>query len=321
MEDYLAADRAREPRDPGCRAREDRYVLRAGAAEGSRRLARVGRVRARAVRLRQESRRRLGDGLRPLARARRRCVLPPGLRRAAGQARRRHAGADAHAGAADDSRRAIRSRSRPRAAASWRAPRSSPCRPACCAADKIKFTPDAAEAPDRRASRSSRSAATTTSRWSSQGNPLQLQQRRSGVREGEGARAPPRCSPTCPARRCAWSRSRGKFGARAVTGGRGRDGGLRDRLARRPVRRRHQEGDRQDACDALERPSRGRSARSRPRPPAASGAAQGADGAGARAAVLRRRGRARDAVGYGRRRLGVGRARRRGGAQAVGRRR
>ena len=77
-------DRAREPRDPGCGARQGRRHLRAGAAEGSGRVAPGGRILARAVRLRQESRRDLGGGFRALGRARRRCVLPPGARRAGG---------------------------------------------------------------------------------------------------------------------------------------------------------------------------------------------------------------------------------------------
>ena len=98
MEDYLASIvRANRAIQDSARGKSD-LSCAAGAAEGSRHLARVGRVRARTVRLRQESRRCLGDGLRPLARTRHRRVLPPGTWRAGRQARRRHSGATAHAG-------------------------------------------------------------------------------------------------------------------------------------------------------------------------------------------------------------------------------
>ena len=132
MEDYLAARRAREPRDPGCAraarptsaaCRRCRRIWATGGRRSSSSLGPFG--------CGKNLDGDLGDGFRALGRARRRFVLPPGARRAAGEARRRAAGAARDAGdahAVDAQFRRDRDR---RAAASRRAPRSSRCRPPC----------------------------------------------------------------------------------------------------------------------------------------------------------------------------------------------
>ena len=85
------------------------------------------------------------------------------------------------------------------------------------AADKIKFTP---ELPKRQLDAIAKLSLGSYDHVALElkGNPLQLQQRRSGVREGDGRahRRAARQRVGHAAR--AWSRSRGKFGARAFAG-------------------------------------------------------------------------------------------------------
>ena len=123
-------------------------------------------------------------GFRALARARRRCVLPPGIWRAAGEARRRAAGAAQHAGHAHELRRATASRSTRRTRhASTRAPRSSRCRPACSRPSKIKFAP---ELPKRHLDAIAKLSlgSLRPRRAGAAGQSAAIAARRSGVREG-----------------------------------------------------------------------------------------------------------------------------------------
>ena len=190
-------------------------------------------------------------------------------------------------------RRAAVSRSTPRAAASRRAQRSSRSRPMCSLAGKIKFAP---ELPKRQLDALAKLSLGSYDRVALElaGNPLQLAPTIScSRRRGRAHRG--------AARQClglaalAWSMSAASSAA-TCRPGRGRDDRLRHRLARRPLRQRRQEGDRQDPCDAMERRAWALGAFSaaavggQPRP-------QGADGAGARSHVVCRRSGARDLWG------------------------
>ena len=116
-------------------------LLRAGAAEGSRRLAAAVEFVLGPFGCGKNLDEVSADGFRPIARTRRRRVLPAGSRHAARQARRGRSGATATCRSRACSRRASgRDRDRARAA-SLRAPRSSRRRPACSRADRIKFDP------------------------------------------------------------------------------------------------------------------------------------------------------------------------------------
>ena len=97
LENFLSRAGALASRHRRRRPRQDRYGG-GGAAARSRRLAAHDRIRSRALWLRQGSQGRLGHRSCPRGRARRRCVLPAGLWRAARQARRRPAGAAGDAG-------------------------------------------------------------------------------------------------------------------------------------------------------------------------------------------------------------------------------
>ena len=120
-----------------------------------------------------------------------------------------------------------------RAASSRRAPRSSRCRTACSRPSKIKFMPDL---PPRH-----RDAIAKLSLGSYdhvalelKGNPLQVQQRRSGVREGDRARSTAALLANVSGTPLAWWRLRASS-ARSWRKGEAAMIGFRDRLARRSV--------------------------------------------------------------------------------------
>ena len=199
---------AREPRHPRCRARQGRRRLRAGAAEGSRRLAADDRIRARPLRLRQgpRARSRRSD----FARAPERdidafcrqgfgALLAKLAAGSAGPARRRRSPR------IDWRRNSRGGRDRARAA-SPRAPRSSRCRPACSPPARSssrricrKRQLDAVAQALARQLRSRRAGAA--------GQSAGAAERRPGVREIDRPAHRRDASPMCPARRSAWSRS------------------------------------------------------------------------------------------------------------------
>ena len=110
------------------------------------------------------------------------------------------------------------------------------------------------------------------------------------------ARAPRRCSPTCPGTPLSLDRGRRPLRPRAVGEGRQGDGRIRRRMARRPVRRRRQARGQAHAGDALERGAVG-ARRVLGRGARRAVGAPGADGADPRSRVLRRRSGARNACG------------------------
>ena len=188
-----------------CAARRD-IERRQRGAEGPRRVAVHRRVCARPLFRGQGPRRGLGDRSQPRRRPRHRRDLPPGLRRAAGQARRGHSGAARHRGQA---RRCHRPRQQGRAVDHQGRDR----RPLLhhhgvdqCGAGPHQVRRRPAEAPsggvreaEARQLRSHRAGAAPAIRsgcratiWCSRSRP---------------ARAPRRCSPMSAARRCRWSRS------------------------------------------------------------------------------------------------------------------
>ena len=209
--------------------------------------------------------------------------------------------------------RATRSRSRPRAGriTARAVDRHGVDRRARGRQDQVHAR--SAEAPARRDREALARQPTITSRWSCTAI-------RCGLRsddlvfEKSTARAPPRCSPMSSGTPLCMVEVGGKFGASSPGQGEAAMVGLRDRLARRPLRHRRQEGGRQarhatrwsDEPCALGAFSAAA--------PGGQPARRDADGAAARPRLVRRRSRARDAVGHGRRRLGIRRARRRCGA-------
>ena len=291
--------------------RQDRYRLRAGAAEGAGRLAAGGRIRARAVRLRQGSRRDLGVRLRQRRRARRRCVLPAGVRRAAGEAGRWSAGAAVDPGEADRLLAAVPSRDRdPRGWINRRAPSSSRRRPACSCATRSSSSA-AAEAPARRHRqararqlRPHRARARRAIRSACSNDDLVFE-KATGTRTA-ALLANVSGTPLC------LIEVAGKFGASLAAKG---EAAMVD--FRAPI------GSPICSAPTSRRRSSARHATNWAEEPWALGAFSAAapSAASRRGAVLmepmrdrhlfRRRGGARDAVGHGRRRLGIGRARRR----------
>ena len=230
----------------GCRARQGRRRLHAGAAEGSRRLASGGRIRARAVRLRQESRRDLGDGFRALAGARRRSVLPSGLGALLAKARRRRLAVQLKAPVTRmqcDAR--LRRDGTPDAAASRRAPRIVTVSTGVLAAGKIRFAPelpprqlDADREALARHLRARRAGAEGQSAAACSNDDLVFE-KASGPQHRRAAR---QCR---PARRSAMVEIAGKIRRELAADGEAAMTDFATGLARRALRRRCQEGGRQ----------------------------------------------------------------------------
>ena len=267
MEDYLAAvvranraieDAARGKGDVAC-ARRCRRI----SASGGRRWNSCSAPSA-AARISTKFRRWIW----PRRRARHRCVLPPGLRRAAGKARRRHSGAARHAG---DARRHHRPRNtveiddRARAHQRARRDRHGVDQRARVGPDQVRRRP--AEAPHRRA-REALARQLRSRRAGAEGQSARTAARRSGVREGD------RPAHRGAARQCRGTplsmvEIAGKFGRELAAQGEAAMVDFAAGLAGRPVRRRREEGGRQRTQTTHGATSPGRSARSRRRRPAA----------------------------------------------------
>ena len=181
-----------------------------------------------------------------------------------------HAGAAQHAGAADRLGAQLASRSRhARPHHGARRDRHGFDRRARGGQDQVHAR--TAQAPARRRSRSSRSAATITSRWSCKGNPLQLQNDDLVFEQANGPRTAALLANVSGTPLCMVEVA-GKFG-RELSAGEAAMVDFATELARRSLRRRHQEGGRQRMRRAG-RASRGRSAHSRPRRRAGRGRAR-----------------------------------------------
>ena len=233
---------ARQSRDRRRRARQGRRELRAGAAEGSRRVEIDRRFRARSLQLRRRSQRDFVDGLGESGRSRQQRVLPARIRRAAGEPSRQHSGAAVDAGDADrhpGQQRRRRSPHREGYAARPLRDRHGFDRRAVGWQDRLSRR----SCPSGSSTRSpdSRWAASITLRWSS-----------AAIRSACSATM--WCSRSRPIRRpapllaniggtsLATVSVAGKFGRELSAKGEQGNGRFRDRLADRPLRRRHPQG-------------------------------------------------------------------------------
>ena len=194
-------------------------------------------------------RRDLGGGFRALGRARRRLVLPSGPRRAGREARLRADGAaQAPVTRMQSTRNFVeidtgRGRINARAAIVT-------VSTAVLAADKIKFTP---ELPKRHLDAIAKLTLGSYDHVALElkGNPLQLRNDDLVFEKASGAKTAALLA-NVSGTPLAMVEVAGKFGAELAKAGEAAMTDFATRMACRPVRRRRQEGDRQDARDALE---------------------------------------------------------------------
>ena len=269
-----------------------------------------GGVRARPLRKRQGAQRDFGDGSEPRCRPRRRGVLPPGLRRAARQARRGHSGVARHRGEA-------RGHHRPRHQGGGVDHEGHCHRPPHhhhrvnqrdTGPHEVRRRP--AQALPGRA-RKAQARQLRPHRAGAQGQSARPAARRSGDREIVGA-AHRRSACQCRRHAAYGGRGRRQIWPRPRRAGRQGDDRVCRGIAERYVWRRREEGAAAHAGDAVEEGSLG-ARRIRVGVAGRPGSASHSDGADPEPRVLRRRGGARDHLRHRGRRLGFRHARGRGG--------